>query len=287
MKLVLTADWHLRDDVPTSRTDRDTYFETQFSKVEYLVNYAKRLEASIIVAGDIFHKPKVSPKLINRLHDVLSIVDVPIFVLPGNHDVLNHNIEQLHECSYKTLHNMGIICDLAIKYDQDLDLISADLEFSSLNGVVKIIHTLIWPETKINKGFTVDEIFEMYPENLLVCGDNHKTFVAKRHQRTLVNPGSLLRMSADQKDHRPSFFVYDTDTRALEQIYIPIKDNVLTDVHIVEEKEKNERMEAFITKVNTSWEAEVDFVKNMDKYLETNKHSESIIQKIRNILGVK
>lgn len=285
MKLLLTADWHLRDDVPTSRTDRDTYFETQFSKVEYLLDYSKKVEAPIIVAGDIFHKPKVSPKLINRLHDVLSKLGAPIFALPGNHDVLNHNLEQLHECSYTTLYNMGLIWKSDIQYNQELDLISAELP--TFSGGVQIIHTLIWPETKINKGFTVDEIFQMYPENLLVCGDNHKTFVAKRHQRTLVNPGSLLRMSADQKDHRPSFFVYDTDTRALEQIYIPVKDNVLTDVHIVEEAEKNERMEAFITKVNTSWEAEVDFVKNMDKYLETNKHSETVVRKIKNIVGVK
>ena len=108
MKLILTADWHLRDDVPKSRTDRDTFFDEQFKKVEFIVNYAIEHDATIMLAGDVFHKSKVSPKVINRLAETIRN-DVDILVIPGNHDLPNHNPELLEESSYGTMLHLGLL----------------------------------------------------------------------------------------------------------------------------------------------------------------------------------
>ena len=73
---ILTADWHLRDDVPVCRTD--DYWAAQWTKIEFIVDLANEYDCPIYNAGDIFHKWKASPYLlyhtiyqINKMQTIL------------------------------------------------------------------------------------------------------------------------------------------------------------------------------------------------------------------------
>lgn len=70
MNIIATADWHLSKTTPISRTDTD-YFQTCLDKVQQIVDYARKFDAIICVAGDIFDNLRVTPYMINRLYEIL------------------------------------------------------------------------------------------------------------------------------------------------------------------------------------------------------------------------
>jgi len=90
--------------------------------------------------------------------------------------------------------------------------------------------------------------------DLIVSGDNHNSFhywvkdveteSGKLEQRWLINCGSLMRSKIDQEDHKPCVWVYDTDTRSAEQIFLQIKPfNEVFDLEAsASSRKRNERL---------------------------------------------
>ena len=58
MKLLITADWHLRLNIPRCRTD-ENWLEFQESMVKEIVQIANRKRAILAIIGDIFDIPNV------------------------------------------------------------------------------------------------------------------------------------------------------------------------------------------------------------------------------------
>ena len=97
VKIMVLGDIHLSDRPPSVR--KDTYTQEILDKVDFCVQKAASTKCSAVLAlGDVFHvkvPSRTTHKLVQRTHEVLSSVGVPVLIVPGNHDVMHDQIESL------------------------------------------------------------------------------------------------------------------------------------------------------------------------------------------------
>jgi DNA repair exonuclease SbcCD nuclease subunit len=151
-----------------------------------------------------------------------------------------------------------------------------------LNTQIKILHIMTYKGKAPWPGCTdpeCHELFDWFPEaDLIVTGHNHKSFTAKKGKQLLVNPGSLTRQTADQIDHKPCVFLYDSKQHKLKKHYLKIKDNVISREHLNVVKAKENRINAFIEKLKHGWDAGLSFEENIERGIKENKIPERIQQ---------
>lgn len=90
-RILLLADTHLGFDLPLRpRIERRRRGHDFFANYEQALQPARRGEVDLVIhGGDLFHRSKVAPGLIEKAMAPLAIVanqGVPIFIVPGNHE---------------------------------------------------------------------------------------------------------------------------------------------------------------------------------------------------------
>jgi DNA repair exonuclease SbcCD nuclease subunit len=113
--------------------------------------------------------------------------------------------------------------------------------------------------------------------DLIVTGDNHKPFVEEYQGRLLVNPGSIMRMDADQINHRPRVYLWFADTNTVEPMYIPIENNVISREHLEIKQQRESRIDAFISKLDGDWSASMSFESNLLEFEKSNNIRKDIM----------
>ena len=89
MRFIHTADWQLGMKAAHVGKAAETVREERVKTVERLIELSKDKKADfILVAGDTFEDNAVSRLLVQKVADILSKADVPIYLIPGNHDPL-------------------------------------------------------------------------------------------------------------------------------------------------------------------------------------------------------
>ena len=119
-----------------------------------------------------------------------------------------------------------------------------------------------------------------------MTGDNHKSFVQEYEDRLLVNPGSLMRMDADQIEHKPRVYLWYSETNTVEVVYIPIKDNVISRKHLDVVEQRNKRIDAYVSRLNNKWEVTMSFEKNLEVFEKENNVDKSVMDIIYRSLEV-
>jgi DNA repair exonuclease SbcCD nuclease subunit len=110
---------------------------------------------------------------------------------------------------------------------------------------------------------TARNFLKMHDYDLVLSGDNHKTFVEEYEGKILVNPGTMMRKTITDKDHKPCFFIFDTDTKELKQYFLKVQKNPFVEI---DEKKKttNEQMLTFVENLKSKVKLEgVNFVDNL------------------------
>ena len=132
---------------------------------------------------------------------------------------------------------------------------------------------------------TTLSMFKETDYDLIVSGDNHQSFVAQDKERVLFNCGSLMRHGADQIDHKPVFYVFNTDTKKFSTHFIPIKGKVFNEEELIIEKEKNKELDIFIKELqNDKAITGLDFKKNIISYCKSNKIKKNVTQVVDNVM---
>lgn len=97
-RVILCGDIHIRDTSPSSR--KEGYREDIIAKLEYVADLEKRIKADAVVwAGDVFHFPvpsRTSHATVLRMLEVVEKFN-NVYVVPGNHDLLNDRLESITE----------------------------------------------------------------------------------------------------------------------------------------------------------------------------------------------
>jgi len=82
----------------------------------------------------------------------------------------------------------------------------------------------------------------------------------------LVNPGSLMRSSADQIDHKPRVYLWWAENNQVEPVYLPVEQDVIDRTHIESQEVKDRRMESYISRMSEDVEIGLSFEENLKSY---------------------
>ncbi len=284
--LIISGDWHLRENTPKCRTDN--FWEAQWDKVNQVFELQKKYNCDLYLSGDLFHHWKTSPYLINETMKQFpkpSTKTRPrnkIHSIIGNHDMPGHNIDNMGKSGLTTLYKSGIVRKLSFQGDWGFEKESIHPIHVLCGKLRKMVflHIMTYKGNSPWPGCTdpeCNELFDWFPDTeLIITGHNHKPFTAKKGKQVLVNPGSLTRQTADQINHKPCVFLYDSKLHKLKKHYLKIKENVISTDHLKIQKAKDKRINAFIEKLKTKWNSGLSFEQNMEVGIRKNKISKRI-----------
>jgi len=265
---ILTSDWHLREDQPICRTDNFWY--TQWKKVQFVSDIQRKYNIPVIHAGDLFNHWKPSPLLLSK---TIKCIPDQFYTIYGNHDLPQHNVELSYKSGVYTLIQAGKIQLLkGIHWNAPFEY---DPLFESLVNVsILVWHKMTWSGIKPFPGSTdpsAQALLRKYPQyQVILTGHNHKAFATGYEGRILVNPGSITRHDADQVDHKPRVYLL-YDNISVDPVYLPIEQDVISREHIERKEQRDDRLEAFVSRLNDEWEAGISYEDNLERFFTTNE----------------
>lgn len=279
---ILCADIHLRDDQPECW--QTSYWKAQAKAVKFLRQLKKEHDCPIVIAGDVFHHWKASPYLLGW-----AIKRLPkIYAICGQHDLPSHQEELFHKSALYVLEQAkrvkvcGTACSLVVGDSHELYGYIYGSELKGLgresdNRRIALCHTMVYkgkepfPGASEMGGTAGSLLKKMKGFDLVVTGDNHEPFTFKKNGRLLVNPGSMMRMTAKQIDFKPRVYLWCAETNEVEPAYFPIKKNDISRDHIDAVKNRDGRIDAFVSRLSESADVGLSFKENMKKFLKENK----------------
>lgn len=296
---IITADWHIRENAPVSRTD--DYFEAQAKKIKFVKDLQGRHGGiPVLDAGDLLNREEDSSRRRPPPPWLLTfcIEHLPwIITVPGNHDMPSRSLDLLYKAGIVTLEAAGKI---DILKDPDEPYGYSDDENTNIdvygfpwgveptprksgksNGkTVALVHYLVYKEKSLWPGMVADKAIsflkKMKGYDLIVTGHNHQPFVVEHEGRLLVNPGSLMRMHADQIDHKPRVYLWYAKDNTVEPVYLPIEQEVISREHIERVEERDNRLEAFVTRLKDDYEIGISFKNNLEGFFSKNNTRRSV-----------
>jgi len=285
---ILTADWHLREDVPVCRTD--DYWVAQEKKVDFIFDLAAEHGCPVWIAGDMFNRAKPPLKLVNFFVRKLGDSGVDIVIVPGQHDLPQHNMSLINHSALGTLHEARIINTTG---HEIISMFAWGEELRPNEAKVALAHTLCykgrppWPGAPASgNASAIMEKLQGY--DLVVTGDNHKPFTYRHHDgRLLVNPGSIMRMTIAQEKHRPRVYLWNAEENEVEAVFLPIEKDVITKEHIESKEQRDERMEAFIERIDTEYTKGLSFEDNLEQYFATNNTRKGVEEMVWKAMETK
>lgn len=280
---ILTADTHLREDQPVARMD--DYQISQFTKFEFLLKEAKRLKVPIFHGGDIFDKAKCSKGFENKIIDIINQYQVELNIIPGNHDLPYHKLSELDNSSLGILSRNNFVH----VFQNELDKV---YHFAFPSFILGMVHTFLYKEKE--DGISIDGKFlgskaktflKKHSEcDVILSGDNHQHFIIEEKGRLLINPGSMMRMTANQEGFSPYFIIlYEDQSYKVEEF--PFEVGIINRDHLEKKENYDERMEKFVSKISGEGEEiSLSFTKNVYNYIEGNKVRKPVAEIIKEVI---
>jgi predicted phosphodiesterase len=293
MKFLMYADAHFRSTVPEARLD--DYLKNQENIIHWL--QSEFSEHTHLFAGDLLHMARERADQIEFALNLVRLLKNKIYGVYGNHDLLYHSTDNINKTTLGVLHTFGIFepvpKDGLFLEDEDGTPINiygfhygTEMEPPKDNNKkavrIALYHGMVLqePHPHIN-GVLAKDLLTSFPQyDIILTGDNHKGFVVTDGDRIVINPGSLKRDNADQKDHKPHVYEYDSLTKKIRAIPVPIENDILSEEHIVMEKERDLRIEALSSKFQEVRNITLDYRDNMLEFLKQNNVNAVIEEKL-------
>lgn len=285
---ILTSDWHLRETVPVCRTD--DFWTAQWKKVAFVKELQFQYNCPVLHAGDLFHHWKPSPFL---LTNTMEFIPEQFYTIYGQHDLPQHSFENREKSGIHVLSianalkviggtHWGQVPQLDDAYRFDLFQGKIHEGLDHTQRICLVWHRMVWQGHRLWPGQTdpsARAILKKYPEyDLIVTGDNHKPFVEKYENRLLINPGSLTRQGADQISHTPRVYLYYAADNTVRPVFLPVQEGaeVISRDHIERTEERDQRISAFISRLEGEWEAGLSFEQNLEEFFKNNRIHQNI-----------
>lgn len=292
---ILAADLHIRADIPMCRTD--DYLKAQFDKLEFIFGLCEENDCPLLVAGDIGNKSQWPNWLLEKTISIINKYGIDIICIPGQHDLPEHRLDYWEKSGCGVLHQAKVARTLTLSilyhnifrifpfgYGNEVSHCKPTFPLKiAMSHQMVIENKPLWPGQEAPKG---NALLKKFPEyNLILTGDNHNPFVAEYQGRLLVNPGSMMRMTVAQINHKPRVYKWYSDTNTVEAVYLPIEKGVISRVHIENKEERDERMEAFVSRVKDDFEISLSFECNLEEYLKINRTKKPVQDKVWEAAG--
>lgn len=234
MKILHITDSHGTVKSPESRND--LYYLTFLRKLKELEYIIKGNDIEMVIhTGDLFHTSRVSNKFMGQTAEIIKGWNVPVYVVPGNHDIDGYTIETMDQTSLGLLAKTGVINILdrahPIKWhteNGDVVAISGqeyyanidsgnpdDYDMQQTDGDINIlaIHGYV-ADTPQNPHIRCTYIKDIITNaDIVLSGHYHRSFAVEAGGVGFYNPGSMMRveMTDWNKTHMPQYGILDID----------------------------------------------------------------------------
>ncbi len=267
---------HIRETTPIARTDN--FIAAQWKKLRYILQLATDLQCPVYCTGDFFDNWKPSPELLSTTIRVFKdYPDVEFYTIFGNHDLPQHNIENAQKSGLNTLMEAGVV----LYHRAGTNWGQYPTESSHIRGrAIMTWHVMTYRAGKLPypgcTDISAEGLLRKYPQyDAIFTGHNHKQFIVKYNSRLLINPGSMTRQAVDQTHMLPSVWLYNADSNNVEQHILPHEKDVISDEHITKVEQRDSRIDAFISLLNTDVDS-LSLEDNLQKIIRQNKISKQV-----------
>lgn len=278
MRIALMGDLHLRDTIPKGRMDQ--YDSVLMGKFKFILSFCdKHKIKALIQPGDFFESVTASVHVMRQAAALLRFHTVKVYVVYGQHDLRYHASDtsnvplQLFEdfnLVTRLRPNSGVILSSQTEKKQVVAWGSSwnegDPKVNPKDINIWATHRMVIDNEKLWDGmkeFTLAKhLLKKNPFALIVTGDNHRSFTTKYGIRWLINCGSLGRTNIDQAAHVPHFMIFDTNTRKLARVRVPIRPP--KEALKIEEAEERKRKEAELAQLIEGMESATKIQKKIN-----------------------
>lgn len=233
MKILHITDSHGTVKTPESRND--LYYLTFLRKLKELEYIIKGNGIDMVIhTGDLFHTSRVSNKFMGQTAEIIKGWNVPVYVVPGNHDIDGYTIETIDQTSLGLLAKTGVInildrmhpkrfvvgehtvCISGQEYYADIDSgNSDDYDMQQIEGDINIlaIHGYI-ADTPQNPHIRCTYINDIITNaDIVLSGHYHRSFAVETGGVGFYNPGSMMRveMTDWNKTHMPQYGILEIE----------------------------------------------------------------------------
>lgn len=247
MNLILISDIHATSKNPIGR--KDNILQAFEQKLTFILEYAKKYNATILQAGDFFDRPRDWHILYLTSH-LLKKYNIPIYTIYGQHDLYMRTDPDTTPTTMGFLNKFGMVNILngnpTILNRINIYGCSWDSPIPKPTPGHKnilVIHAPITTKELFPKhDFTAVSHFISKNKgwDLILAGDIHAKTVYKSKSTILVNTGPMLRLASTKYNfkHKPCFFLYNTRSHKIKEIIIPHEDAklVLSRSHIIKKQ---------------------------------------------------
>ena len=306
---ILCADIHLSHKPPIWRSNEPDWYAAMQRPLNEIEDLSAEHNCPVLCAGDIFDKWNSPAELINW-----AMLHLPprMYVIPGQHDLPEHNIDNIYRSAYETLVRANKIKN--IEYEQGEfecgfgmfeQVVDPDMflwgfpfgtlffanEYKSKNLKIAIVHDYVWigkhkypnaPEEKeipkvIKKNNKHIINGKYYGYDVIVYGDNHDGFLTYIGDTTIFNCGTLMRRKSDEVDYEPMVGLLYSDG-TVEPHYLDISKDIHLTADEVKEAEALEEidMEVFADELRKLGSSALDFVDTMKRFWGENKTRQKV-----------
>jgi len=249
---ILCSDLHLSEKAPVARAAEPDWFAAQRRPLDEIRDLSKEYRIPVIVAGDIFDRWNASPAIINF---ALEYLPNGVYAIPGQHDLPNHNINEIKRSAYWTLVEAGKIVDLS--YGEPRGLRGVDGSGRSAEKLIvdgfpwgqkiksrerqdvgcihlAVMHQYVFTsDANSYFGVSIDKLLSAVGSKLkgyhaVAFGDNHKGFVAKYNNTVIMNCGTLMRRKQDERNYKPQVGLLKSDG-TIERHYLDVSEDRFSD----------------------------------------------------------
>lgn len=234
MKILLTADWHLRGDAPACRKHPEKWLDEQQASVLQLVEIASRCD-EVWIIGDLFHRARTSTEATVQALNMLCAFSCPVRVLVGNHDALHHSYENVPKSTIGTAFSLDNVTELRSCPILGAAHAGEEGPFPSLEAYpfgtepeqipscdIWCVHTLTFPDEASRPlpelGVLAEELLERSDAKVIVTGDYHHGYAKEFGDRKVVTCGCLNIQARDMADYQPRCYILDTKDFSVEEV---------------------------------------------------------------------
>ncbi len=288
MIAVLCSDIHLSHKAPISRSNEEDWYAAMKRPLHELHAISEEYQCPIICAGDIFDRWDSPAELINFALDTLP---PDMYCIPGQHDLPNHDLNQIERSAYWTLVQAEKITSIGDKLD-------LGNRHGTLHGFawgrevqpieqregrfnLAVVHAYIWYKEHGYPGAPEGARVKNWLDRIggydaAVFGDNHKGF--KAHH--IFNCGTLMRRKIDEYNYKPQVGLLHRDG-TISTHYLDCSEDKFIDPNDKEQYRdlisNDENTEEFLSQLAGLGGATIDFLEAVKRFLrdDNNKVSPS------------
>jgi len=313
---IACADIHLSAKAPIWRSAEPDWYTAMKRPLKELNNLQEKYDSPILCAGDIFDQwygasRKEASELINF---ALKYLPDNMYCIPGQHDLPDHNYEDIGRSAYYTLVQANKIRNLGncrecypntpnLANATYIDLRTFSFPYGSSIATcpykkedekfcIAIIHEYCWikghsypgapEENKFGKRKAgIDKNNKWLGYDIVIYGDNHKGFYTQIGETEIFNCGTLMRRKSDEINYKPQVGLIYSDG-SVEPYYLDTSLDKYLDVSETKDTNTELDISSFIEELSKLGEAAFDFSAAIKQYFakhKTNKNIKNIILK--------